>query len=241
MIKCLIVDDELHAIEVLTHHISQTPFLQLVGTTTNPVEGMQIVNMQPVDLVFLDIQMPEMSGLDFAKNIQGKSKIILTTAYSEFAAEGFDLEVVDYLLKPIPLPRFLKAVQRVLNAITSNDVGTVGETSIDDDYIFVKTELKGKMLKINLREIDYVEGMRNYIAIYHGGQKTMALLNMKGMEERLPRKYFMRIHKSFIISINKIVAIEGSLVRLKNINAEILLGETYKDGFLEMMKGKLME
>jgi len=240
MISCIIVDDEQHAIDVLIHYISQTPFLQLVKATTNPIEGLEIVNTQKIDLVFLDIQMPELSGLDVARTIQGKAKVILTTAYSEFAAEGFDLEVVDYLLKPIPLPRFFKAVQRVLNTVTSSVSATPNEESIEDDYIFVKTELKGKMLKINLRDIDYIEGMKNYVAIYHAGQKTMALLNMKDLEERLPKKYFLRVHKSYIVSVNKIVAIEGNLVVLKNVKAEILLGETYRNSFYDLMKHKLM-
>ncbi|SFO73371.1 two component transcriptional regulator, LytTR family [Chitinophaga sp. YR627] len=242
MINCLVVDDEQHAIDVLTHHISQIPFLQLVKSTTNAIEALQIVNMQKIDLVFLDIQMPEMSGLDFAKTIQGKSKVILTTAYSEFAAEGFDLEVVDYLLKPIPMPRFLKAVQRVLNMVTSSVAATPVEdaSSIENDYIFLKTEFKGKMLKVNLRDIDYIEGMKNYVAIHHAGQKTMALLNMKDLESRLPKKHFYRVHKSFIVSLSKIIAIEGSMVVLKDVKAEILLGDTYKAGFYDIMKDKLM-
>ena len=111
MINCLIVDDEQHAIDILTHYISQTPFLHLAGSNTNPIEALQVVATQPIDLVFLDIQMPELSGIDFVKAIQGKTKVILTTAYSEFALEGYELDVVDYLLKPIRLPRFLTAVQ----------------------------------------------------------------------------------------------------------------------------------
>ncbi|WP_298732782.1 LytTR family DNA-binding domain-containing protein [uncultured Chitinophaga sp.] len=242
MISCLVVDDEQHALEVLSLYIQQTPFLQLVKAVTSPIEALEIVNTRKIDLVFLDIQMPEISGLDFARTIQGKCKVILTTAYSEFAAEGFDLEVVDYLLKPIPLPRFFKAVQKVLNAATSSVPVTVAsDEGIDDDYIFVKTEVKGKMLKINLKEIDYIEGMKNYVAIHHGGLKTMALLNMKDLEERLPRKHFFRVHKSFIVSVNKIVAIEGNMIQLKNVKADILLGDTYKSGFHEMMKHKLMD
>ncbi|HVI45994.1 MAG TPA: LytTR family DNA-binding domain-containing protein [Chitinophaga sp.] len=242
MINCLVVDDEQHAIDVLTHYIAQIPFLNLVKTTTNPVEALQIVNMQKIDLVFLDIQMPEMSGMDVAKTINGKCKVIMTTAYSEFAAEGFEMEVVDYLLKPIPMPRFFKAIQRVMN-LTAQAVPaapTAQQDSIDDDYIFVKTESKGKMLKINLKEIDYIEGMKNYVAINHAGQRTMALLNMKDLEERLPKKHFFRVHKSFIVAVNKIIAVEGNVITLKNIKADIMLGETYKSGFMDLMKNKLM-
>jgi DNA-binding LytR/AlgR family response regulator len=240
MIKCLIVDDEQHALDILVHYVKNTPFLELVAATTNPVEALALTATHKVDLIFLDIQMPVMSGIDLAKSIQGKSRIILTTAYSEFAAEGFDLEVLDYLLKPIPLPRFLKAAHRALNAITSSSIAIPNDDQLGDDYFFVKTEFKGKMLKINIKDIDFIEGMKNYVAIHHAGQKTMALLNMKDLEERLPKKHFMRIHKSFIVAVNKIAAIEGNQVLIKNVRAEILLGETYKPAFLELMKGKII-
>ncbi|NIG53371.1 LytTR family DNA-binding domain-containing protein [Chitinophaga sp. Cy-1792] len=239
MINCLIVDDEQHAIDVLAYYIKQTSYLHLLHSTTNPMEALTVVNTNKIDLIFLDIQMPEISGIDFIKTIQGSCRVILTTAYSEFAAESYDLEVVDYLLKPIPFPRFLKAAQRALTMSTSGTTQVSNELD-DDDYIFVKTEQKGKMLKINLRDIDYIEGMKNYVAIHHNGQKTMALLNMKDLEERLPRKQYMRVHKSFIISISKIIAVEGNQIMLRNINADILLGETYKPGFIEMMKLKMM-
>ncbi|MFB6454990.1 LytR/AlgR family response regulator transcription factor [Chitinophaga sp. Hz27] len=239
MINCLIVDDEQHAIDILVHYVKQTAFLNLLHATTTPLEALQIINTQKVDLVFLDIQMPEISGIDFIKTIRTNTKVILTTAYSEFAAESFDLEVIDYLLKPVPFPRFLKASQRALNLISSG-ISQMNDELVDDDYIFVKTELKGKMLKVNLKDIDYIEGMKNYVAIHHNGQKTMALLNMKDLEERLPRKHYMRVHKSFIISIAKITAVEGNQILLKNVKADILLGETYKPGFLEMMKEKIM-
>jgi DNA-binding LytR/AlgR family response regulator len=239
MINCIIVDDEQHAIDILTHYVKQTPFLHLLAAATNPLNALQLVHENKVDLVFLDIQMPEISGLDFIKAINGKAKVILTTAYSEFAVEGFELEVLDYLLKPISMPRFVKATQRALNII-SNEAGQEAVTDFEDDFILVKTESKGKLLKIMLTEIDYIEGLKNYIGIHHNGQKTMALLNMKDLEERLPKKHFMRIHKSFIVSVNKITALEGNQVILKNSKADILLGESYRAVFFERMKGKIM-
>jgi two-component system LytT family response regulator len=240
MIKCLIVDDEQHAIDILLHYVKQTPFLHLVKATTNPVEALELINAQKIDLIFLDIQMPEISGLDFVRAISGKARVILITAYSEFATDGFDLEVVDYLLKPVSLPRFLKAVQRALNIITLS-APVQREDAVEDDYIFVKTEFKGRMLKVNLSEIHYIEGMKNYVAIHHNDQKTIALLNMKDLEDRLPKKNFMRVHKSFIVSLNRITAVEGNRILLKNIHADILLGETYKVEFIEIMKAKLMQ
>lgn len=238
MINCIIVDDEQHAIDILVHYAEQTPFINLVGTATNPLEALQMVNQQKVDLVFLDVQMPELTGIDFIKAINGKCKVILTTAYSEFALEGYDLDVVDYLLKPVRLPRFLQAVQKAFNLLDSTHAS---HESAEDDYIFVKTESKGKLLKINLADIDYIEGMKNYVAIYRAGQKTMVYTSLKDLEERLPSKQFMRVHKSFIIPINKITGIEGNLVRLKNVTSEILIGENYKPELMEMVKHKMIQ
>ncbi|MBD0366151.1 MAG: response regulator transcription factor [Flavisolibacter sp.] len=240
MINCIIVDDEQHAIDVLVHYVSQTPYLHLAGTTTNPIEVLQLVNTQKVDLVFLDIHMPELSGMDFIKAIQGRAKVILTTAYSEFALQSYDLDVVDYLLKPIRLPRFLQAVQKAVKELNT-DLPEHNSTETEDDYIFVKTEAKGKLLKINLADIDYIEGMKNYVAIYCGGHKTLVNTSMKDLEERLPHKQFIRVHKSFIIPIGKITGIEGNLVRLKDVPAEIMIGENYKPELMELIKNKMIQ
>lgn len=240
MINCIIVDDEQHAIDIMVHYISQTPYLDLVASTTNPIEALEIVAKQKIDLVFLDIQMPELSGIDFAKAINGKAKVILTTAYSEFALEGYELDVVDYLLKPVRLPRFLQAVQKAMKIISENN--PLPRTSTrEDDYIFVKTESKGKLLKINLNDIDYIEGMKNYVAIYQGTQKTLVYTSMKEIEERLPSQQFIRVHKSFIIAVGKITGIEGNLVRLKNVKAEILIGDSYKPELMEIVRNKMIQ
>jgi two-component system LytT family response regulator len=238
MITCVIVDDEQHAIDVLEHYVKQIPSLQLLASFTNPLQAMELLNREKVDLLFLDIQMPEISGLDFIRAIHGTSKVILTTAYSEFVTEGFELEVEDYLLKPIPFPRFLKAVQRIQQTTPADP--TSPDTAVDD-YFFIKTELKGKMLRINFKDIDYIESMKNYVAIYHNGIKTMALLTMKDLEDRLPSAHFLRIHRSFIIAVDKITAIEGNTVLLRNIKEGILLGETYRPAFLEKMRGKILQ
>ncbi len=238
MIKCIIVDDEQHAIDILVHYVEQTPLLQLAGTTTNPLEALQLIATQKIDLVFLDIQMPELSGIDFIKAIQGKVKVILTTAYSEFALESYELDVVDYLLKPIRLPRFLQAVQKAAKEM-EEPAAPAGQG--EDDYIFVKTESKGKLLKINLPDIDYIEGMKNYVAIYCAGKKTMVYTSMKDLEERLPSKDFIRVHKSFIIAIGRITGIEGNLVRLKDVTTEIQIGENYKPQLMEIIRNKMIQ
>jgi len=235
MINCIVVDDEQHAIDILLHYINQTPHLNVVASTTNPIEALQVVANQNIHLIFLDIHMPELSGIDFIKALNGKSKVILTTAYSEFALEGYELDVVDYLLKPIRLPRFLAAVQKAAKALQEKEI-----EDIEDDYIFVKTESKGKLLKINLVDIDFIEGMKNYVAIHSGGSKIMVYTAMKEIEDRLPAKHFMRIHKSFIIRIDRITGIEGNRVLLKNVNSDIMIGENYKNELMEKVKGKLL-
>lgn len=241
MINCIIVDDEQHAIDILKHYVSQTPYLNLVNTSTNPIEALQMISSQKVDLVFLDIQMPELSGMDFIKAIYGKAKVILTTAYSQFALESYELDVVDYLLKPIRLPRFLQAVQKAVKEIDDSAEEKHTITDAEDDYIFVKTESKGKLLKINLDEIEYIEGMKNYVAIYCAGKKTLVYTSMKDLEEKLSKKQFIRVHKSFIISIAKITGIEGNLLRLKNVTAEILIGENYKADLMEIIRNKMIQ
>ncbi len=238
MIRCIIVDDEQHAIDILKHYAEQTPLLQLVGTTTNPMEALQMVNNQTVDLIFLDVQMPELSGIDFIKALHGKAKVILTTAYSEFALESYELDVVDYLLKPVRLPRFLTAVQKAANEIAEKPEK---EEEENNDYIFVKTESKGKLLKINLADIDYIEGMKNYVAIHCGGKKTLVYTSMKDIEERLPHKQFLRVHKSFIIAVQKITGLEGNVVRLQNVSSEVMIGDSYKAELMEIIKVKMIQ
>ena len=240
MISCIIVDDEQPAIDVLRHFVGRTPALDLLATFTDPLLALDLLTKRPVDLLFLDIQMPELSGLDLVRSIRGRSKVILTTAYSEFVSEGYELEVTDYLLKPIAFPRFLKAVQRAQTQLQPNPSAPAENQNEPDDYFFVKTEAKGKMLKINVADIDFVESMNNYVAIHHGGTKTIAYLNMKDLEERLPARHFMRIHRSFIIALEKITAVEGNTIRLRGIGHDLLLGETYRPAFLERMKGRII-
>ncbi|ATL45743.1 DNA-binding response regulator [Chitinophaga caeni] len=240
MISCIIVDDEQHAIDLLVHHLGKVPFLELLYTSTDPVEALQFLHHTKVDLVFLDVQMPTMTGIDFIKTINGKSKVILTTAYSEYAFEGFENEVVDYLLKPIPFPRFLKAAQKALSLVES-PAATGASAPVQDDFIFVKTEQKGKLIKINIDDILFIEGLKNYVCINTlQGEKIIALLNVKDLEERLPQNKFCRTHKSFIIATNCIKMIEGNTVYLENSEQAVPVGDTYKEAFMNQVKGKIM-
>lgn len=239
MINCLIVDDEQHAIDILTHHVQQTNFLNLVLATTNAMEALDVINNQKIDLLFQDIQMPEISGIDMVKAINGKCKVILTTAYSEYALQGYELDVVDFLLKPVSFPRFIKAVQKVAAQMPQQQAAApAAEARPEEDFIYVKTGIKHKVIKINLGEIDYIESLKNYVAIYHEGKKTLVYLSLKELEANLPASQFIRVHKSYIIPYARIVRVDGNQIILKNVNADILLGETYKAFFWEKIKNK---
>lgn len=238
MISCLIVDDEASAINVLKSYVEKTPFLQLLGTASDPLEALKFLHEQKVDLIFLDIQMPHISGLDFMKMIQGKSKVILTTAYSEYAVKGFEQEALDYLLKPISFERFLKAAQRALD-VTAFTAPEWQPTEKENDYIFVKTEMKGKMIKVNFKDIIYIEGLKNYVSIYTQEERIISYLSFKQLEETLPAN-FMRVHKSYIVSLEKIKAVDGNQILLYNMKAYLPLGETYRTLFFDTLQQKIM-
>ncbi|MCD8739350.1 response regulator transcription factor [Mucilaginibacter roseus] len=233
MLTCIIIDDEEHAIELLRLHIEQTPFLELLYTTTSPVKGLEFALREKVDLVLLDVQMPGITGIEFIKLLKGKCKVILTTAYKEYALDGFDNEVVDYLLKPILYPRFLQAANRAL-AVCGRNVNPI------NDYLLVKTELKGKMIKIDIDDIIYIEGLKQYVSIYtQQEQRKIALLNIKDLDQRLPKNQFLRVHKSFIVSVRHIAMIQGNMVYLTT-KESIPIGHTYKEAFTAFMKDKIM-
>jgi len=239
MLQCMIVDDERSSLDVLALFVTKVPFLELVCRTTNPFEGITAINEGRIDLVFLDINMPDMNGIEFIKTIQGKCKVILTTASPEHAIEGYQLDVVDYLLKPISLPRFIQAVQKAQNMI-SQQITPKNDTYVEDDHIYVKTESKGKLLKIYFSEISYIESVKNYVAIHHGSEKTLVLIAMKDLEEILPTPAFKRIHRSFIISTKKIRSIEANAVYLKGMELAIPFGEAFKTDFFEQIKTRLI-
>jgi len=238
MINCLIVDDELHAVELLTHFAKQVPGLNVIKATTDPVEALLYINEgNDVQLIFSDIQMADVSGLDIAKAVKGKCKLIFVTAYSEFALQGYENDIVDYLLKPVSFPRFLTAVQKAENMLAPRAPVAQNTT----DHIYVKMGVKGKLLKINLIDIDYIESNGNYIYIYHEGIRTLANSSMKEIESKLPTSMFIRVHKSYVVSIDRITGIEGNKILLKkNIKAEILLGDTYRSYFFENINKKTL-
>lgn len=245
MIRCLIVDDEPLALHVLQDYIAKIPFLQLVSATTNPIEALTLVQDRAVDLVFLDVQMPELTGIQFLRIANGKAKVILTTAYPQYALEGYELDVVDYLLKPIAFDRFFKAVQKAQAALqpaaaAAPAPAAPAEQSQENkqdflsDFIFVKTE--HKIQKVYLNDILFIEGLKDYISIFTPTERIITLQNMKKMEDALPPKYFIRVHKSYIVSINKIDSIERSRIFIGD--KIIPVGDTYRDDFFKVIDGK---
>lgn len=238
MIQCVIIDDEQAAINILKKYIDRLPALELIGTETNPLNGIEIIKKEKPDVVFLDIQMDEMNGIEVMKILGNSVNVVFCTAYSEFAVTSYELDAIDYLMKPIEFNRFVKAVQRVTDTIAHQTCS--GNEAIANDYIFVKNGQKGKMLKIDLDDIDYVEGMNNYVAFHRGTQKTLAYLSLKDLEDRLPHSHFMRVHKSFIIALKEISLMENNELVLKKLSKRIPIGANYKEAFMERMKEKLM-
>lgn len=226
MVRCMIIDDEKAAIEVIVNYVSKIEHLELVATAMNPITGIDLIHRHKPDLVFLDIQMEEMNGIDILKIVGNHTKVIFCTAFSDFALDAFDYEAVDYLMKPIAFPRFFRAVQRAVSLIMANKVAMVD--NIPNDYIFVKTEQKGKLIKIGFDEIDFIEGQKNYVTFYRGKERVMALVSLKEMEDRLPKHQFMRVHKSYIIPIKNITILEGNFLRLRNRPEHIPVGDVYK-------------
>lgn len=236
MIRCLVVDDEPLALDILEDYIRKVPFLTLVKTTTSAIEGLSLVQSDAIDLVFLDVQMPELTGIQFLKIINGKCDVILTTAYSQYALDGYELDVVDYLLKPIAFDRFYKAAQKVLQNTNSGQIASPELSLVQNtyDFIFVKTE--HKIQKIYLDDILYIEGLKDYISIFTKAERIITLQNMKKMEESLPVKSFVRVHKSYIIALGKIESIERSRILIGE--KTIPIGDTYREYFFKQIEDK---
>jgi len=244
ILKCIAVDDEPLALDIIEDYVSKVPFLQLVKRTENAIEALQLVQAGGIDLVFLDIQMPDLTGIQFLKIASGKSNYILTTAYSQYALESYDLNVSDYLLKPIAFDRFYKAVEKVHNQLLKSEPAAVvtpepvapqnNSAAPVQDFIFVKTE--HKIQKIELDDILYIEGLKDYISIFTKTERVITLQNMKKMEETLPKGEFIRVHKSYIISLDKIESIERS--RISIASKIIPIGDTYRDEFFKLIDGK---
>ena len=230
-LSCLIIDDEFLARQYLKEYVSKIPFLELKGDFNSPLKAIELLKEEPIDLIFLDIQMPNMSGIDFIKSLDKKPYIILTTAYQEYALEGYELNVTDYLLKPFPFERFVKAVNKVADLANQTQPGPVipapvqeaPKAQVHDSYLVIRADRKHYL--INYDDLIYIEGQKAYVTFYTKTKQITALASLKELEERLPSNQFIRIHKSFIVSIKKIHALEGNSIE---INRKFLpIGKSY--------------
>ena len=229
MIDCVIIDDEPLAREGLADYVKEIDFLKLTGTCTNPVELISLLNRQSVDLIFLDIQMPKMTGIDFLKIFEKPPLVIITTAYPGFALEGFQLNVLDYLLKPITFDRFVKSANKAREQqLLINRASADPSAKPDSPYVFVKCG--NKYEKIYVDEILFIEGMQNYVTIYTDKSKYITLLNLKSLEQELDTKAFIRVHKSYLVAVRKIDAIEGNEIFIQS--HRIPISRNHRDDIL---------
>jgi DNA-binding LytR/AlgR family response regulator len=250
--RCLIVDDEPLAHNILSDYIRKVPFLELVGATTSPIDALTQVQRGEVDVVFLDIQMPELTGMQFLNLIRRgvvgmQCRVILTTAYTEYALEGYEHEVVDYLLKPVSFERFYRAVQKLVSPNSANQhptaqspdpslAGALSSASTSEgakDFIFVKTEYR--LQRVSMAEVLYCEGLKDYISVYTPTERILALQTMKSMEEKLPATQFARVHKSYIVALNRIESVERNRIYIGK--AVIPIGDTYREAFYRLIEG----
>lgn len=229
-LKCLVVDDEPLAQRVIEKYVGEVPFLELAGKCSDAFEAMEVLQQEEVDLLFLDINMPRLSGINFLKTLKNPPLVIITTAYTEYALEGYELNVLDYLKKPFSFERFLLAAQKAQEKLqVENKTVEVEETGENMEFIFVKSNKK--TFNVNLDTILYVEALGDYVKIYTTDGHIVTYQSLKGIEKLLPSKRFYRIHKSYIVSLSRIKSIEGNMVNMPN--ATLPIGNNYKQGFFQ--------
>ncbi len=228
MTRCLIIDDEPLARQLLESHVRQVKTLQVVGTCETAIEAFELLHREQIDLLFLDIQMPGITGLNFLKSLKNPPQVIFTTAYMEYAVEAFELEAVDYLLKPITFERFIKAIQKIG---TQKEVPAVTSSQPSDEAIFIKVQKR--LLRIAYPDIFYIEGFGDYIKVVTANTVHTSYSTLNKIAELLPEQQFMRIHKSFIINLRHIQFVEGNLVRI--LDKELPLGVTYKEALYKKL------
>ena len=235
MIRCLAIDDERLALELIEDNIKKVPFLELVQSCRSAAEAMEILRNQSIDLLFLDIQMPDITGIQLLKSLPRKPLVIFTTAYSNYATEGFDLDVIDYLLKPYPFERFLKAVNKVQEYLDLRDRAAnqpnAKEQGAPAGFLFVKADYK--LYKINLQEILYVEGLKDYVKIFIHDKPIVTQMSMKSLEEKLPPNEFIRVHRSFIVAFNKIDFVQKQMLTIGK--KEIPISDHYRDQLFKII------
>ena len=241
--QCVVIDDEPLAIDVITTYLEKVGGMEVVAKCTNPLDAITILNRHRVDLVFLDIEMPNLSGIELVKTLDNLPQFIFTTAYPQYALEGFDLNATDYLVKPIPFPRFLKAIARAKEKHEStyrrNKPETVStnlskETETLPDFIFIKSEYEN--IKINTADIIYLQGLKDYIKIYtsQSEKAILTLSSFKDIQEKLPKNSFLRVHRSFVVNVNYIKAVQKTKIVINDVR--IPIGETFKEIVFSQLK-----
>jgi DNA-binding LytR/AlgR family response regulator len=241
--KVIIVDDEPLALDVMETYVSRMPNLELVARCNNAFEANEALKNGDIDLMFLDIQMPQLTGIDFLKTLKTPPMVIFTTAYQQYAVEGFELNAIDYLLKPISMDRFMKAVNKATEQYelhhqdakkSSNTEGVAAEEK--PDYIFVKADKK--LQRVKFSEILYIEGLKDYVIIRTETGRIISLQTMKSLEDKLPVAQFVRVHRSFIVGMDKLHAIVGNMVEVieKGQPKHLPIGKNYRDELLEMVE-----
>ncbi len=232
MIKCLVIDDEPLALQQLASYVEKIPYFTLVAQCHGAVEAREIIDKERIDAIFVDINMPDINGLDFVKQLSAPPIVVFTTAYSEYAVDGYKVDAVDYLLKPFGLDDFKRAAAKVKKRYELENSAALSQANNDDDSIFLKTD--HRVIRASIADIRYVEGMSEYLKIYIEGQRpVLMLLSMKRMEERLPA-YFMRIHRSYIVNMKRVKEVSRSRVV---IDADTILpvGDIYKEALMNYL------
>src|SRR5690242_3981680 len=234
-IRCLIVDDEPPAREIIRRYVQEIPTLQLMGECANAIQVLTILQQQPIDLLFLDIRMPQLNGTDFIKTLQHPPKVIFTTAFSEYALEGYELDVVDYLMKPIRFDRFLKAVNKAFplnnaSPVLKPVVTGVVEEKKNESFVYFRADRK--MVKVMLDDILYIESMKDYIKVHTLQGIIITKQSISSVEAMLPEKLFVRTHRSFIVSINKIKSFTNELVEIDK--TDIPIGKLFRNGVMKV-------
>jgi len=232
LIKCLVIDDEPRAREILRRYIKQVSTLTLVEECGNPIQAFTLLQQQPVDLLFLDIRMPQLNGNDFLKTLKHPPKVIFTTAFAEYALEGYELDVIDYLLKPIPFDRFLKAINKATQvSFPKIDITVPVEEKKPGSFVYFRADRK--MVKVMLSDILYVESMKDYVKVFSNAGIIITRQSMSSVEALLPEKEFMRIHRSFIVSLNRIKSFTPELIEIEK--TELPVGRLYRNEVLKVL------
>lgn len=230
----IIVDDEPLAREVLETYIQKLPGMNLLAKCENAIEAFEALNNHKIDLMFLDIQMPQITGIDFLKTLSNPPKVVFTTAYSNYALDGYELNVVDYLLKPIAFDRFVKAINKTLDLLKSSgqeEEKKQEEEEEQQEFIFVKADKK--LIKVNFDDIFYIEGLKDYVILHTPTGRIVTLQTMKMLESKLPSELFKRVHRSYIANLTKIDVLEGNMLEING--KTIPIGKNYRDNVLEVI------